>query len=101
MKTRSFLVSGALLCVLALCGCDHAYVVARIGPPPLAPYVVGPVGVAPGLGYIWIDGYWDLRGGVWVWAPGRWVIPPRGRTWVAPRWEPYRDRYRFRRGGWR
>ena len=67
---RSFLVPSVLLAALTLCGCDHAYIVARVGPIPPRPYVVGPVGVAPGPAYIWIDGYWDLHGGAWIWAPG-------------------------------
>ena len=69
------------------------------GPPPPR---YGVVGVAPGPGFIWVEGFWDLRGSRWAWAPGRWVRPPRARTvWVAPEWRHEGSRWRFHKGYWR
>jgi hypothetical protein len=86
--------------ILTGCASSGGYVSARFGPPPPPRY--GAIGVAPGPGYIWADGFWDLRGGRWVWAPGRWTRPPRGRrVWVAPQWREDHGRYHYHRGEWR
>lgn len=85
--------------VLSGCG-GGAYYAALYGPPPAPRY--GVVGVAPGPGYTWTDGFWDLRGRSWVWAPGRWVRPPgRGSLWVRPEWRSEGGRWAFHRGYWR
>lgn len=89
-----------LLGTLALCGCPHAYFAAvTVGPP--APVAVGPVGVAPGLGWVWTDGYYDWGGTSWIWRPGRWARPPRpGYVWRRPAYRPYRNGYRVTPGRW-
>ena len=39
----------------------------------------------PGPGYAWVDGYWGVNGGRYVWVPGRWDHPPyAGAYWVEP-----------------
>jgi hypothetical protein len=77
----------------------NAYVVARTAPPP--PRAVGFVGVAPGPGYVWVDGYWNWRNN-WVWVPGSWVRPPRHRAvWVPGYWSQHGRNYRFHQGHWR
>ena len=92
------MTAGLALATLAACG--PAYVGARIGPPP--PPVVGVVGVAPGPGYVWTDGFWDLRGSRWVWVGGRWMRPPRPHAaWVPGYWAPRGGHYYWRRGYWR
>ena len=99
MKGR--LLSGALLAASAvLSACAGGGYVAAYGPP--APrYAV--MGVAPGPGYVWTDGYWDLRGGSrWAWVEGRWMRPPRyGAAYVHPEWRREGNRWRFHRGYWR
>ncbi len=96
------LLTGALLLmgmVMGACaGGGGAYYV-RYGPP--APrYRV--IGVAPGPGYVWTDGYWDWRGRNWAWVDGRWVRPPRrGAYWVRPEWRHEGNHWRFHRGYWR
>jgi hypothetical protein len=98
---RFVLLLTLLLAAFALGGCGHGYVGAYVGPPPPQPYVVGPVGVGPGPGYLWNDGFWDLRGGKWAWSNGHWARPPHsGYHWEAPRWEHRGNRYHFRRGHW-
>jgi hypothetical protein len=99
------LLVGSLLLgatVLGACGggyYSNGYYV-RTAPP--APRYYGAIGVAPGPGYVWTNGYWDYRGGRWDWRDGRWMRPPRGRTmWVAPEWRHDGRGYRLRRGHWR
>jgi len=68
--------------------------------PPAPRYRV--IGVAPGPGYVWVNGYWGWRGGRYSWYEGRWARPPLGRTaWVDGDW--YRDGrgWRYREGHWR
>jgi hypothetical protein len=92
-----------LLGACALAGCGGGYYRAGvvIGPPPPPP-VYGAVGYAPGPGYVWTDGFYDLRGGRWVWVNGHWARPPyRGGRWVRPYWDRHGRGYRFHRGYWR
>ena len=102
LNIKHALLTGVLLASMGLTSCTtHAYVGYRVPRPPPPP-VVGVVGYAPGPGYVWIDGFHDLRGTVWVWAPGRWVRPPRpGAVWERSYWEPHERGYRFHRGRWR
>ena len=84
--------------VLSACAGGGAYYV-RYGPP--APrYEV--MGVAPGPGYVWTNGYWDWRGSNYAWVGGRWMRPPRPRAvWVAPEWRHEGRNWRYHRGYWR
>lgn len=80
---------------LTAVACGSSYYAVRIPPPPPPRY--GVLGYAPGPGYVWVDGFWDLRGGRWFWSPGRWVLPPRHRAvWVSPYWAPRGRGYYFR-----
>lgn len=102
-KLRSIALTAALAGCTALAGCGGGYYRAGvvIGPPPPPP-AYGPVGYAPGPGYVWTDGFYDLRGNNWVWEGGRWARPPHpGAVWVKPYWEPHGRHYRFHRGHWR
>jgi len=94
LLTVTFLMAGSLL---AGCGGGAAVVIAEPPPPRY-----GIIGVAPGPGFIWTEGYWDLRGGAWAWAPGRWVRPPHPHAvWVAPAWRHEGAHWRYHRGYWR
>ncbi len=100
MKLK-LLAAGCVFFGTLLTGCaGNGALYVRTAPP--APRY-GVVGVAPGPGYVWTDGYWDWRGGGWYWRDGRWMRPPhRHATWVPDRWENRgRNRYAFRRGHWR
>jgi hypothetical protein len=101
VSLKHFAISGILLSASFAGACGGGYVAYRVPPPP-APQFVGAVGYAPGPGYVWVDGFWDLRGGNWVWASGRWAHPPRPRAvWVADRWERHGEHWRYQRGHWR
>jgi hypothetical protein len=101
---KSTVLTGILLASSALvaCGPGPGYAAAYVVPAPPAPYVVGAVGYAPGPGYVWVDGFWNLNGGRWAWVNGRWAVPPRGHAaWVADRWEHHGNGWRYHRGHWR
>jgi len=96
LLTPALLLSGMILSACAAPGA----VVVRYGPPPPR---YGVVGVAPGPGYVWAEGFWDWRAGAYVWVPGRWMRPPRARAvWVPGSWveRPHRG-WVYRRGYWR
>ena len=101
MKFRVAALAVVLFGALALGACGHGayYAAVRVGPP--APAVYRPVGVAPGPGFVWIDGYYDWVGNGWVWRPGRWARPPHpGYVWRKPRYERRRNGYRVHPGHW-
>jgi hypothetical protein len=101
MTFKHVILSGILLASSGLARCGGGYVAYRVPAPP-APRVVGAFGFAPGPGYVWMDGFWDLRGSRWVWVDGRWGRPPRaGAVWVPDRWERHGDGWRHNRGRWR
>ena len=98
---KAAILSSVLVGSLALAACGHGYVSYGVAAPP-APYVVGAVGYAPGPGYVWTDGYWNLDGGRWNWVNGRWAVPPHPHAvWVRDRWERHGHGWRYRRGHWR
>ena len=102
MTIRSFLLAGVVAASALLAGCAGGYVGAYAPGPPPAPYAVGAIGVAPGPGYVWADGYWDRRGGDWAWVRGSWRRPPHPHAhWVAPRWERRGNDWHRREGHWR
>ena len=97
LLTPVLLLSGFLTACGGYAGSGYGY---QVPPPPPPRY--GPVGYAPGPGFLWMDGYWDLHGSRWAWSPGRWAHPPRrGAHWVAPRWERHGRGWRFHSGRWR
>ena len=54
-------------------------------PPPPPRYEARPA--APFYGAVWVDGWWDWRGGTWVWVNGYWVAPRDGCNYVGPRYD--------------
>lgn len=90
-------LSLVLIAPMILTGCVAA------GPPgtvyvsaaPPAP-LVEVSGVAPGVDFVWIDGYHQWDGTRYIWVGGRWERRPQVRAvWVPGHWKHYR------RGGWR
>jgi hypothetical protein len=85
---------------LSLAGCGVGYEYYAVSAPP--PVRVEVRGVAPGPGFIWINGYWGYTGGRYAWVPGRWERPPHPRSrWEEGRWERHGDRWGYRKGRWR
>jgi hypothetical protein len=57
---------------------------------------------APGVGFVWIKGYYAYRGGEYAWEPGRWERPAEGRTaWVPHHWEHDSHGWYLVEGHWR
>lgn len=68
----------------------------RIGPPP-PPRVLRVRPVAPGLDFVWLDGYWYAVGNHYKWHAGYWTRAPYlGARWVVP----HHDGERFFAGYW-
>lgn len=95
---RIWMAGAFMMASTLMTACAGGAVVVEGPPPPR----YGVVGVAPGPGFVWVEGFWDLRGSRWEWAPGHWVRPPRARAvWVAPEWRHESNRWRFHKGHWR
>ena len=70
----------------------------RTPPPPVRYERRGPM---PGPGYAWVDGYWNLDRGRYVWVPGRWQQPPyAGAYWSHPHYDHYNDGWHYHDGHW-
>ena len=68
-------------------------------PPPAVRYEARPV--APGPGFVWVDGYWNWAGGRYVWVPGRWNRPPyEGAYWSHGHYDHYNDGWHYHEGHW-
>lgn len=58
--------------------------------------------VAPGPGFVWVEGAWGWNGRHWSWERGHWMHPPRpGARWVRPHYEARGSVHVYVRGGWR
>jgi hypothetical protein len=89
-----------VLGAFSLTGCAGGYAFYAATPPP--PLRVEARGFAPEPGFVWVDGFWAVRGGGYVWEPGRWARPPRARAvWAPGRWDQRGGRYYYREGRWR
>jgi hypothetical protein len=98
MGKRFAILILTLLLTAGLAGASE--VVIRVGPPP--PVQVGMVGVAPGPGYVWTDGYHAWRGNHYAWVPGRWVRPPHHHAaWVPAHYRAIPGGWTFVPGHWR
>ena len=94
-------------CALAACAVLSSSLSAQIGigvtigqPPPPMPYYE-PQPPMPGDGYSWVDGYWGVNQGRYVWFPGRWERPPyAGAYWSHPHYDHYEDGWRMHPGHW-
>jgi hypothetical protein len=63
---------------------------------------VGVVGVRPGPGFVWVDGYYNWRGNRYVWVPGKWRKLPRPHAvWVPGYWAPSGSSYVWINAYWR
>jgi len=51
-------------------------------------------------GFVWIEGNYEWRNGVWVWVDGHLERDRAGMRWNAGRWDRDGDTYRWRAGDW-
>jgi hypothetical protein len=71
------------------------------GPPPTE-VVVESQTISPGVGFVWVPGFYAWGGGRWVWTHGYWGHPARpGVVWVGPHYVFRGGRHIWIRGGWR
>ena len=97
---RGWMLSAALVAISLTACAGGGYVYYAPAPPP--PVRAEVFGVAPGPGFVWINGYWGYRGGGYAWTPGRWERPPhRSARWEEGRWERHGNRWGYREGHWR
>ena len=97
MKKIAGSASIILLILITLAGCGPSAVVVRERP--VAPVVVR--SAAPGANYVWVEGNYVRRGRGYVYSPGYWAVPPRGRTVYKPGyWVQSPRGYYYRKGRW-
>ena len=69
------------------------------GPPP--PDIDETITVSPGVGYVWIPGFYGWVGNRWSWTGGHWQRPPHpGAYWHAPHFESHGGHSYWARGHW-
>ena len=105
-QIKSSLLIVMLISSIALTACvivpapAHRYFVGgvvTVAPPPIRREVIG---VAPGRGYVWIDGYWSWDGYRHSWNAGRWEAPRPGYRWAPHHWYHQRDGWHLEEGHW-
>jgi hypothetical protein len=52
-------------------------------------------------GYVFVRGYWEMRGTTWVWVEGRWVRDRPGKVYLQGRWIGRGSRYHWVSPQWR
>jgi hypothetical protein len=99
LKTAAWVLAlSAMTTILTSCAPGGRLYV-RIEPP--VP-IVEVRAVAPGPGYVWIEGYHRWDGGGYVWVRGHWEVPPRPRlVWVPGHWQRESRGWYFVEGRWR
>lgn len=68
------------------------------GTPPPVRYEAPP---PPRAAHVWVQGYWNWRGGAFVWVPGHWVAARPGYVYTQPQWVQGPQGWQLQRGGWR
>jgi hypothetical protein len=88
MHTRRFLLMVALAGTLsASCSTSHVTPTVAVAEAPPAPPVES-IGMAPGINYVWVRGYYTYNGSRYVWVPGNWQLRPRPNAiWVPGTWD--------------
>jgi len=67
--------------------------------PPVLPVYTQPV--CPGVGYIWVPGYWAYGEFGYYWVPGTWVLAPFvGGLWTPGYWGWGNGAYLWHEGFW-
>ena len=77
-------------------GEPQPYTVSSMPPEPLYEQMTG----SPGVGFVWIDGYWHWNGYEWVWVGGRWEHEQVGYVYVQPYYDYSGGTYVYTPGYW-
>ena len=101
MKLRKLLIAG--LCVASLGGIAlpmaanaQVSLYYNTAPPPPRFEAVP----AARRGYVWVPGYWNLRGNRHAWQAGHWERSRVGYSYVPPNWVQRDNRWELNRGRW-
>ena len=98
MKTRWF-AGAALTAALAIPAMAQSVGLYIGTPPPPIRYEARPA--MPGAGYTWVEGYWGVHDGRYVWVPGHYDRAPyTGAYWVHPHYDHYNRGWAYREGYW-
>lgn len=102
MKLKPLLIAGLLVGTLVGTGLPSVAnaavgVYLNVAPPPPRSEVVP----TSRRGYVWVPGYWDVRGHRHVWRAGYWERARRGYSYAPPAWVQHDNRWQLERGGWR
>jgi hypothetical protein len=96
--TARWAIHGLIATALAFPAFGQVGIIIGSAPPPLRYERRPPI---PGEGYQWMDGYWGVDGGRYVWVPGRWERPPYpGGYWSHPHYDHYPEGWRMHEGHW-
>lgn len=100
LRTNRVVLLGLILLSLSAASFAQVGIAITIAPPALPVYAQP---VCPGVGYIWVPGYWayDYSYGGYYWVPGTWVLAPQvGYLWTPPWWVWSGAAFIFHAGYW-
>jgi uncharacterized membrane protein len=100
--SRNVLAAVVAAASLLAAGSASANVYIRIAPPAPRHEVIIERD-RPGPDHVWVPGYWNWNGTEYVWAGGRWDLPPRPHAhWVPGHYRHHRRHgYYWIPGHWR
>jgi hypothetical protein len=97
-KLKYLVIVGLLLIGSQLVTSCSGYFIATGPPDPPDEVII----VAPSPHYVWVPGYYEYRGGSYIWIKGSYRLPPRGRTtYVQGNWNKTPKGYKRGRGHWK
>ena len=92
------------ICFFALLIASLSFTSCTMGVPQGPPEpIVEIIPAAPSPSHVWVSGYYGYRGNRYVWSPGFYSVPPRGRTiWYKGSYFQNRKGYHvYKRGYWK
>jgi hypothetical protein len=92
MKKSLFII--AIAALIGVMGCEGEYVDEQPAD------VTYEQGVAPGPGYVWIDGDWVYGGGRYSYQKGHWDHGRQGHSYAKGSWSHTSHGYHWNRGHW-
>ena len=95
-KRKLLLAALAVSSIGAIPLTASADVVVRVGPPAAMHEEVPEAR----RGYVWVPGYYDYRGGKYVWSRGHWEKERHGQYWHPVQWVEREGRWVREGGRW-
>jgi hypothetical protein len=91
---KRILLLAFILFTIAACNSSH-YVISTQLPVP-----VYEKPIAPGPGYVWIDGDWKVEDGNYIWHEGHWRKPKVHKVWHPGYWQSTTNGWYWQPGRW-